>query len=83
MKLLYTISVMLIIASGCATTLKSTPVTSSVEQPSTANATAPTTYEYIVLADGTLLVAPVRTGVKRSELSNPVISNVRISAEYR
>jgi hypothetical protein len=85
MKLLYTVGLMALIISGCTTTLKnSSAVIAPPMPPSPEQANVePTIYEYIVLADGTLLVSPSRRDAKHNRFSNPVISNVRINAEYR
>tara|TARA_B100000287_G_scaffold425128_1_gene470936 strand:- start:134 stop:385 length:252 start_codon:yes stop_codon:yes gene_type:complete len=83
MKLLWT-PIIFIIMSGCATTLSSSAATPAATKDAVSQASAkPATCDYVLLGDGTLLVSPAKEAKEDGELSNPVISTLRINAEYR
>ena len=82
MKFLWT-PIIFIIMSGCATTL-STSATPPVAKDAVSQASVkPATCDYVLLADGTLLVSPAKTTKEDKEFSNPVISTLHINTEYR
>ena len=83
MKFLWT-PIIFIIMSGCATTLSSNAATPPVAKDAVSQASAkPATRDYVLLADGTLLVSPAKSAKKGKEFSNPVISTLHINTEYR
>jgi len=82
MKLLWT-PIIFIIMSGCATTLSSSAATPATKDAVSQASVKPATCDYVLLGDGTLLVSPAKEAKEDGELSNPVISTLRINAEYR
>ena len=83
MKLLCTIAFITILATGCASALKNNTPTATQVDPAWQTNIQPTVYEYIVLADGTVLASPNLADVKLGQFSSPVISSVHINADYR
>ena len=75
--------VVALLATGCASALKHSAQTATPTSSTWQANSLPTTYEYIVLADGTVLASPITIDAKPEQFSSPVISSVHINAEYR